>query len=99
MARRPTSRPAPQGAALKQTLGALLAAAAAGRADLGWMDQAVRKAGYLPAAEALSRREARATVRLITQALADAETTAESPCCKACLRHAVDALSTLVARE
>ena len=81
--------------ALRRTLGALVEGAAAGRADLKWLDRAVRKAGYVPTADLVTRAEMGASVRAIVAALVDAESTAESPCCKACLHHAIDALSAL----
>lgn len=58
---------------LKRTLGELLAAAGAGRADLGWLDKAIRKAGYLPAAEAVTEKDvevALARVRRIMETVA-----------------------------
>lgn len=42
---------------LRKTLAGFLAAAGRGRKNLAWLDKAVRKAGYLPAAEALTRKD------------------------------------------
>jgi hypothetical protein len=72
-------------------------AAAGGRSDLGWLHKAIRKAGYVPAADALTREDARRTCKAIVEALVDAETTAETPCCKDCLHRAIDALAALAA--
>jgi len=84
--------------ALRKTLTALVLAAAGGRADLEWLAKAVRKAGYVRAADCATRAEVRAAVRAIVGALVDAETTAESPCCRECLHRAIDALSALAAQ-
>jgi len=83
--------------ALRKSLTALVQAAAAGRADLEWLAKAVRKGGYVPAADCVTRSEVQAAVRAIVAALLDAESTAESPCCRGCLHRAIDALSALAA--
>jgi hypothetical protein len=82
---------------LRRTLMALVSSAAAGREDLKWLDQAIRTAGYTPKGETLSAGEARRVRQAIVASLVDAESSAETPCCKACLRHAIDQLSGLLA--
>jgi hypothetical protein len=42
-------------------------------------------------------RARRRTCKAIVEALVDAETTAETPCCKDCLHRAIDALAALAA--
>jgi hypothetical protein len=82
---------------LRKTLTALVRQAAGGRADLAWLDRAIRKAGYAASAEATTRKDLGAARAAIVQALVDAETTAETPCCRECLHRAIDALTLLAA--
>lgn len=60
-------------ATLRKTLSGLLAAAGQGRKDLAWLDEAIREAGYLPAAEVLTEKDlevAMARVERIMQTVA-----------------------------
>ncbi len=51
---------------LKNTLAELVSAAGARRADLAWLDRAIRKAGYVPAAEVLTPGDVEvATARMV----------------------------------
>jgi hypothetical protein len=85
----------PVNANLRKTLAGLLRAAAGGRADLAWLDKTVRKAGYVPPSEGLTRRDADAVRTAIVQALVDAETSAATPCCKESLHRVIEALKAL----
>lgn len=62
---------------LKRTLGELLAAAAAGRQDLGWLDKAVRKAGYLPEAEAVTEQDVQVALARVRRIMETVATPAE----------------------
>lgn len=92
MKRPPKTRAAP---AVQKSLTSLVQAAAGGRRDLAWLDKAIRRAGYLKSGDVLSREDARRAAASIAQTLVDAETTAETPCCKECLHHAIDAITAL----
>jgi hypothetical protein len=89
--------PKPVNANLRRTLAGLLQAAAGGRPDLAWLDKAVRKAGYVPAAEALTRKDVRQTVGAISRTLIEAQEAARGPCCKESLGRAIAALAPLAA--
>lgn len=84
--------------ALRRTVAALVQAAAGGRADLEWLDKAIRKAGYVPGADCLLPADLRAASASIVRVLADAEAAAENPCCRRGLTHALEALRAAVSK-
>lgn len=75
-AKRKTAKPAVSGQ-LKEQLSALVAAAGAGRADLAWLDTAIREAGYLPAAEAVAEKDVEVAMARIERIMQTVATPAE----------------------
>jgi len=70
--KRKTAKPGVS-ARVKEKLAGLVAVAGAGRKDLAWLDEAIREAGYLPVAEAVTEKDleaAMARVERIMQTVA-----------------------------
>jgi len=65
-------------AALRKTLSDLLAAAGQGRADLAWLDVAIRKAGYVPVAEALAEKDVAVAMARVERIMATVAAPAEA---------------------
>jgi len=84
---------------LKKSLAALVQAAAAGRADLVWLDKVIRRAGYVPGAACLTAANLRTASAAIVRVLADAEAAATEPCCRRGLHHALEALRAACAGD
>lgn len=87
----------PVNANLRRTLAGLVQAAAGGRADLAWLDKAVRKAGYVPAAETLTRTDLTRACAALAEALLAAETAATDPAAKEAFHNAIQAITALAA--
>jgi len=85
--------------ALRKSLAALVQAAAGGRADLKWLDKAIRKAGYVPGADCLSPADLRAASASIVRVLAEAQAAAKNPCCRTGFHHALEALRAATAER
>jgi len=56
---------------LKHQISTLVAAAAAGRADLVWLDAAIRRAGYVRRSDRLTKEDAAALVRQVIAVIED----------------------------
>jgi hypothetical protein len=65
---------------LREQIGALVAAAAAGREDMAWLDQAIRKAGYVRWDERLTKDDAAEAVKAITAILEDVALDCRAQC-------------------
>jgi hypothetical protein len=82
-------------AEVREKFAAAIRDAAAGHA--AWLDKIVRKAGYVPAANAMTRKDVRAACDALVQVLAGAEAGAESECCKETIHRLIETISTLAA--
>ena len=97
---RPLISPMPNKSAkanVRKTVAGLVQAAAGGRADLEWLAKAVRKAGYAPAAEVLTRTDLARACAALAEALLAAEAAATDPAAKEALRRAIEAITALAA--
>ena len=56
---------------VRKTVEALIAAAAAGKPDAAWIDEAIRRAGYIPRGERVTQAEVRALIRRLLAVLED----------------------------
>jgi len=65
---------------LREQIGALVASAAAGREGLAWLDQAIRKAGYIRKAERLTKDDAAEAVKAIVAILEDVALDCRAQC-------------------
>ena len=56
---------------VRKTVEALIAAAAAGKPDAVWIDEAIRRAGYIPRGERVTQAEVKALIGRLMQVLED----------------------------
>jgi len=75
-AKRKAAKPAVSGQ-MEEQLSALVAAAGAGRKDLAWLDEAIRDAGYMPAAEAVTGKDLEVAYARIERIMQTVATPAE----------------------
>jgi hypothetical protein len=65
---------------LREQIGALVAAAPAGRDGLDWLDQAIRRAGYVRRGERLTKGDVAEAVRALTAILEDVASDCGATC-------------------
>ena len=56
---------------VRKTVEALIVAAAAGKPDAAWIDDAIRRAGYIPRGERVTQAEVKALIGRLMQVLED----------------------------